>query len=114
MAYLKSHGGGCCGRRCISSLAYGQTDEKSVVESLHRVLLAAHLPRVQNITELRKAKSGQILEVTLTNRQIMDRPYLLTALKKVGFVNVFAGRNSNSGNIVQVFLYHPNPSKTKY
>lgn len=99
MTALRSHGGGCCGRVCISSFGMSKDPDAT----LKQLLTDAY----QGATPTR----GIITEVVLTTKQLRNKPALRKALDKHGFKLVFKGMNKNSGNMLHVFMHHPRPAR---
>lgn len=97
MAATERHGGGCCGRYHL----YGFRGDETVRE------IKTLIERREG--SLRRTR-GLIWEATLTNSQCIRYPNLLKSLKEVGFSLVYRGTNMNSGNCVNVFMYHRKPS----
>ena len=89
---ISNHGGSCCGVKHLHSfhspLNFAAGDMGQLREMVSRV------------------KKGISIEVVLTDTQ---SALWAPSLVKIGFKPVFRFRNSNSGNRLTVFFYHPRP-----
>lgn len=105
MPNISAHGGGCCGVSHIRGFNY--FNENHTVEFIRR-----ELSRCFDGVSPRRGNPNRLAEVILTDNQLSFRN-LPIALAKEGFVLVNRFRNSNSGNVCNVFHKVRTPLSTE-
>ena len=98
-----SHGGYCCGVKHIYGFPYESNPER------RKLWLESEMEEILDDLNPRKSH-GQLIEVCLTDSQSKTWAPLL---KEKGFRHVARWRNSNSGNVVNMFLYQPRVVRAK-
>ena len=99
--YLNSHGGKCCG---ITHM-YGCDGSDA-----NFITIEAMARRLEEVKRYTDHPSCILKEIVLTNYQMRVYPEVVAAMKKAGFVRVARWKNSNSGNICNMFLLYVEPS----
>lgn len=80
----------CCGINHLCSFdSYGELEYDSLVDALSQM------------------GGNRLAEITLTDQQMAEMPDLVCDMATAGFVLVCRFRNSNSGNVVNVFHHVP-------
>lgn len=87
----RNHGAGCCGITSYVSRCW-MGSVKKYKQDLDQIV------DVHN-------RRGVLAELTLVDKQVT--PHIKSHLKKKGFRRVSRFKNGNSGNIVNVYHYHP-------
>lgn len=110
--------GNCCGKYVISGFPQGYVDPKKDWEDrLKNAIYEAYDSGKYNGDwdeyPPDEDEFEQLVEITLTDRQLEKMPLLVKALKKFGFVRVCSFVNSNTDNICNVFHMYRNNCLTE-
>lgn len=100
---VSHHGGGCCGVKHIYRFPVYSTEGEATT------WLRGEMQKVLDRMDPRRQR-GQLIEVALTDNQCVN---WAKTLKNEGFRHVARWRNSNSGNVVNMFLYQPRIVRAK-
>ena len=99
--YTRAHGGLCCGITHLLE-CYGTDADVHAVEDAAK--------KLQEAQQYVSYPECILKEIVLTNKQMRACPNVLFAMKRAGFVRVARWKNSNSGNVCNMFLLYAEPA----